>query len=72
MPLLHYWKVVQKSLWLVIIIALLGGSYAAINTLSQPADYESSAKLLLNPSVPNSMVPYVQTQMERTIRLGRC
>ncbi|HKP54359.1 MAG TPA: polysaccharide biosynthesis tyrosine autokinase [Chloroflexia bacterium] len=63
MPLLRYWKVIQKSLWLIIIITLVGGSYAAYNTLNLPPEYESSSKLLLNPSIPNSMVPYVQTQM---------
>ena len=63
MPLLRYWKVIQKSLWIIIIIALVGGGYAAYNTLNQPPEYESSSKLLLNPSIPNSMVPYVQTQM---------
>src|SRR5438045_3038803 len=63
MPILRYWKVIQKSLWLIVIIVLAGGGYAAFNTINQPAEYESSSKLLLNPSVPNSMVPYIQTQL---------
>jgi capsular exopolysaccharide synthesis family protein len=67
MPIQRYWKVIQKSLWLIIAFTLAGGCYAAYNTLNQPAEYESSAKLLLNPSVPNSMVPYIQTQIAATL-----
>jgi capsular exopolysaccharide synthesis family protein len=63
MELLQYWKVIQKSLWSVLLIVAVGLSSTAYYTLSQPTMYVSSATLLLNPSVPSSLVPYVQTQV---------
>jgi non-specific protein-tyrosine kinase len=63
MELLQYWKVIRKSLWLVVLICLLGLGAAAAYTVSRPAQYVSSTTLLLNPSVPSALVPYVQTQL---------
>jgi capsular polysaccharide biosynthesis protein len=63
MELLQYWKVIQKSLWLVLLIVALGLSGTTAYTLAQPAQFESGTTLLLNPSVPSQLVPYVQTQV---------
>jgi capsular exopolysaccharide synthesis family protein len=63
MELLRYWKVIQKSLLLIIAIVVLALGGTAIYTINQPRQYESSSTLLLNPSVPNSLVPYVQNQV---------
>ncbi|HEX9988528.1 MAG TPA: polysaccharide biosynthesis tyrosine autokinase [Chloroflexia bacterium] len=63
MELLRYWKIIQKSLLLIIAIVALALGGTAIYTINQPRQYESSSTLLLNPSVPNSLVPYVQNQV---------
>lgn len=62
MELLRYWKVIQKSLWLVLLIVAIGVGATTYFTLKQPAQYESSATLLLNPSMPSAYLPYVQSQ----------
>ncbi|HYO49454.1 MAG TPA: polysaccharide biosynthesis tyrosine autokinase [Chloroflexia bacterium] len=63
MELLRYWKIIQKSLLLIIAIVALALGGTAIYTSNQPRQYESSSTLLLNPSVPNSLVPYMQNQV---------
>ncbi len=63
MELLRYWKVIQKSLWIVLLVIAIGLTSTAAYTLTRPTEYESNATLLLNPSVPSSLVPYVQTQV---------
>lgn len=63
MELLQYWKVIQKSLWIIILISLVGLIATAGYTLSRPTQYQSTTTLLLNPAVPSALVPYVQTQV---------
>lgn len=60
MELIHYWKVIRKRWWLILILVLgaLGSSYYF--TYSQPAEYESSASLLLNPSLPSEFIAFYQ------------
>jgi capsular exopolysaccharide synthesis family protein len=63
MELLQYWKVIQRNLWIILLTLaiVLGGT--ASYTLSQPTRYESRATLLLNPAVPNPLVPYIQSDL---------
>ena len=63
MELLQYWKVILKSMWIILALVAVGLAGSVFYTLNQPPEYESSATLLLNPSVPNSLVPFVQTQV---------
>ena len=63
MELLHYWRVIRKRLWLIALLVVMAISGTAFYTLSQKAQYESVTTLLLNPSVPSALVPYVQTQV---------
>lgn len=67
MELHQYWKVIRKSLWIIILICLVGLAATAGYTFTQPPEYSSSATLLLNPSVPSALVPYVQTQVAANI-----
>src|SRR6476659_6674060 len=60
MELVRYWKVVQKSWWLIgLLVAVVVGA-TAFFTLNQPQEYESTATLLLNPALPSELVPYYQ------------
>ncbi|MGA7732694.1 MAG: polysaccharide biosynthesis tyrosine autokinase [Chloroflexia bacterium] len=63
MELLQYWRVIRKSLWLILLVVALGLSGATYYTLNQSTRYESSTTLLLNPAVPSALVPYVQAQV---------
>jgi non-specific protein-tyrosine kinase len=63
MELLQYWKVIQKSVWIIVLIALVGVVATAGYTVSRPTQYQSTTTLLLNPAVPSALVPYVQTQV---------
>ncbi len=63
MELLQYWKVIRKSLWIIFLIVALGVGATGLLTLNQPRQYESSATLLLNPSMPGALVPYYQAQL---------
>src|SRR6476469_3927009 len=67
MELVHYWKIVRKSLWLTVVLVIISVGLAAVFTLRQPAKYDSSATLLLNPAVPNSLVPYIKTELAPNI-----
>lgn len=67
MELMQYWKVIRKSLWIVLLIVAVGLSGTTAYTLTRPVEYESSATLLLNPAVPSALVPYVQTQVAANI-----
>jgi len=57
MELVRYWKIIQKSLWLVIIIMIVGAAGAVFATLNEKPVYESTASLLLNPSAGGNFVP---------------
>src|SRR5437667_4860643 len=67
MELLQYWRVVQKNLWLIVLLAIVGTGSAAFYTLQQSIIYQSTATLLLNPSVPSSLVPYVQKEVSTSL-----
>ncbi|HEX8219057.1 MAG TPA: polysaccharide biosynthesis tyrosine autokinase [Chloroflexia bacterium] len=62
MELMQYWRVIQRSLWIIILILLAAGAAAAYYTLEQPAEYESSATLVLNPAISSSFAPYPEYQ----------
>jgi non-specific protein-tyrosine kinase len=62
MELLQYWKIIQKSWWILLLSVLLGLGASTYLTLNEPSKYESTATLLLNPSMPSSLVPYVRTE----------
>lgn len=63
MELLQYWRIIRKSLWIIVLVVAIGLAGATFYTLDQHTVYQSSTTLLLNPSVPSSLVPYVQTQL---------
>lgn len=48
MELLQYWKVIRKSLWLIILVTVVGLGATAFYTVRQPPQYQSEATLLLN------------------------
>jgi succinoglycan biosynthesis transport protein ExoP len=62
MELLHYWKIIRKSLWLIVLLMVVALAATWFYSSNQPTHYESSSILLLNPSVPNSLIPQYQTQ----------
>ncbi|MFL5732507.1 MAG: Wzz/FepE/Etk N-terminal domain-containing protein, partial [Chloroflexia bacterium] len=57
MELLHYWKVIQKSLWLVILIMVVVVGAAILLSLNEKPKYESSTQLLLNPTAGQKYAP---------------
>ncbi|HMA33566.1 MAG TPA: polysaccharide biosynthesis tyrosine autokinase [Chloroflexia bacterium] len=63
MELLQYWRVIKKRLWLILLLGVIGAAATAYSSLREPAQYESTATLLLNPAVPSALVPYVQSQV---------
>lgn len=67
MELLQYWKVIQKNLWLILLILVVGMAAMYIYTTNQPAEYESSALLLLNASRSNAMLPPGQDGVPETL-----
>src|SRR5947208_9515545 len=56
-------KAISKNLWIVALVVLLGLAAATFYTLSRPPQYQSTATLLLNPSLPSASAPYPQTEM---------
>src|SRR5438045_8129750 len=67
MELLQYWKIIRKNLWLILLILVVGLAATYIYTVNQPAEYESSALLLLNASKSNAMVPPGQDGVAETL-----
>jgi len=63
MELLQYWRIIRKRWWMVVLVLVLGVASTAVYTLQQPPEYQTTATLLLNPAVPSSLVPFVQTQV---------
>jgi succinoglycan biosynthesis transport protein ExoP len=63
MELLQYWQLLRKRIWVIMLLIVLGTGSMAFYTLQQPSEYVSTATLLLNPSVPSALVPYVQNQV---------
>src|SRR5690349_8747704 len=63
MELLQYWRLLRKRIWVVVLLVIVGMGSTAYYTLDQPPEYESTATLLLNPSVPSTLVPYVQSEL---------
>src|SRR4051812_44751579 len=60
MELLRYWKVIQKSWWLILLLVAVTVGSTAFYTFSQPLEYESSATLILNPALPSELISYYQ------------
>src|SRR4051812_14321736 len=63
MEIQQYWRVVQKRLWLIVLLMIAGAALAGYTSLREKPVYESSATLVLNPAVPAGMVVYVQNQV---------
>src|SRR4051812_43800131 len=63
MELLQYWRLLRKRLWVVVLLVVIGVGSTAYYTLQQAPEYESTSTLLLNPSVPSALVPYVQKEV---------
>src|SRR5690349_7230470 len=57
MELLHYWKILKKSLWLVILIVVAVVGLAVVLSLNEKPKYESSTQLLLNPTAGQKYAP---------------
>jgi succinoglycan biosynthesis transport protein ExoP len=63
LELMQYWKVIQKNLWLIILIAVLGTGAVTYLSLKEPPQYQSNATLLLNPSAQTDLAPQTKTKM---------
>src|SRR5438128_12675512 len=63
MELLQYWRLLRKRFWVIVLLVVVGVGSTAYYTLQQAPEYESTATLLLNPSVPSALVPYVQNEV---------
>lgn len=63
MELIAYWRVIKKSLWLIMLIVAisLGGTAAVLEAL--PTQYESTITLYLVPSGSNQMFQSVSTDI---------
>jgi non-specific protein-tyrosine kinase len=62
MELARYWNIVKRGWWIILITVGIGMGITAYVNREQVVEYESAATLLLNPSVPNSLVPYVRSE----------
>lgn len=63
MELLQYWRVVQKRLWLIVLLMIAGGVISGLVGWREQPEYESTALLVLNPAVPAGYVYLVQNQV---------
>ncbi len=61
MELVRYLKIVQKNWWIMVLLVVAAMSSTGVFALQQPAVFESSATLLLNPSVPSDLILYYQS-----------
>ena len=57
----QYWKATRNNGWIIAIVVLAGLASTAYYTLTEPARYESSTVLLLNPSLPGGNGAYAPT-----------
>lgn len=57
MELLEYWKIIQRRLWLIILLIVLAGSGAAYYTSRQVDRYSTSTTLFINPGQVSPLVP---------------
>ena len=67
MELLQYWRVIQKSLWLILLVLVVGVGGIIFYTLNRPPEYMSSTTLLLVPSGSTEIVQFVQPQVASTL-----
>ncbi len=63
MEFIQYWRVIQKNLWLILLIVVLGTGIAVYLSLKEPPQYQSSATLLLNPSANTDLAPQAKTKI---------
>src|SRR5947199_6847992 len=67
MELIHYWRVVRRWSWLVILCPLIGALAAGLITLQLPNVYEAQVLLLVRPAQPLSGGPNVSVVTSDTI-----
>src|SRR2546430_2303207 len=67
MELIHYWRVVRRWAWLVILCPLIGALAAGLITLQLPNVYEAQVLLLVRPAQPLSGGPNVSVVTSDTI-----
>ncbi len=67
MELVQYWRVVQKRLWLIILLMVVGGALSGLTGWREQPDYESTALLVLNPAVPAGYFNLVQNQVASSL-----
>jgi non-specific protein-tyrosine kinase len=58
MELREYWKIIQKRLWLIVLLMLVGGSVSGYYAYQQPPRYRSTTTLYLNPAAANAVMSY--------------
>ena len=58
MELRQYFQLLRKHILLIALVCLAGAGAALYYSLRQPPVYKASATLALNPSAPNSAVPF--------------
>ena len=58
MELVHYWKIIRKRLWLIVLLAIVAGASAAYFGLQQVPIYTTSTTLFLNSGVASPLLPF--------------
>src|SRR2546428_13473714 len=57
MELIHYWRVLRRWAWLIILCPLVAALAAGLISLQLPKVYEAQVSLLVRPAQPLSVVP---------------
>jgi tyrosine-protein kinase len=60
MELIHYWRIVRRWAWLIILCPLIGALAAGLLSLQLAKVYEAQVSLLVRPAQPLSIDPGVQ------------
>ena len=58
MDITRYLKLILKRFWIILILELVAVVATFYYTQSQPRHYTAQTTIILNPQVPNSLVPY--------------
>lgn len=67
MLLSRYFKLILQKLWVIILLEAVALGLTAWFTLNLTAYYSSTATLLLNPNVPNPLIPYINGTYASTL-----